>query len=104
MIRVLKVTGESLYPLYKEGDFVIVSKIPFVLNRLKKGDVIVFKHSLHGTMIKQIKEINQTGDKLQVVGTQEKSIDSRQFGEIDRGSITGKVIMHVRNPNFKKLY
>ena len=100
MIRVLKVTGESLYPLYKEGDFVIVSKIPFVLNRLKIGDVIVFSHTLHGTMIKMINEINQSGEKLRVIGTQENSIDSRQFGEIDRSSITGKVIMHVRNPNY----
>jgi nickel-type superoxide dismutase maturation protease len=104
MIGVLKITGDSLFPLYKEGDFVIVSKIPFIFNRLKVGDVIVFNHSLHGTMIKMINEINQSGDKLRVIGTQEKSIDSRQFGEIDRSSITGKVIMHVRNPNFKKLY
>ncbi len=104
MINVLKVTGESLYPLYKEGDFVIVSKIPFVLNRLKIGDIIVFKHSLHGTMIKQIKEINTEGDRLQVIGTHGNSVDSRQFGEIDKASIIGKVVLHFRNPEILKLY
>ena len=102
MISVLKVTGESLYPLYKEGDFVIISKIPFVLNRLKIGDIIVFKHSLHGTMIKQIKEINNEGDKLQVIGRHGNSVDSRQFGEIDKASIIGKVVLHFRNPKFKR--
>ena len=104
MISVLKVTGESLYPLYNEGDFVIISKIPFVLNRLKIGDIIVFKHSLYGTMIKQVKEINKEGDRLCVIGTQGNSVDSRQFGEIDKASILGKVVLHVRNPNLKKFY
>ena len=97
MIKVIKVTGNSLWPLYKEGDFVIISKIPFTLNRIKRGDVIVFAHGIHGTLIKQVEKIRGEGDKLYVTGTQVNSVDSRQFGEIDKSSIIGKVIMHVRN-------
>ena len=98
MISVIKVTGNSLWPLYREGDFVIISKIPFTLNRIKNGDIIVFKHDIHGTLIKQVEGISGEGDKLYVTGTQANSVDSRQFGEIDKASIIGKVVMHVRNP------
>ena len=84
--------------MYKEGDFVIASKIPLVFNRINKGDVVVFKHPLHGTMIKKVEEFNKEEGKLHVVGSHENSIDSREFGYIGKVSLIGKVVLHVRNP------
>ena len=41
MLGFFKVTGNSLSPDYQEGDFVLLLKIPFFLNRLKEGDIVI---------------------------------------------------------------
>ncbi len=30
MVKIIKIAGESLNPLYGDGDFVLVTKIPFI--------------------------------------------------------------------------
>jgi nickel-type superoxide dismutase maturation protease len=95
MIQILKVTGESLSPLFLEGDFVVVSKIPFVLRKIKAGDIVVFRHPTYGTMIKQVEHISPDGEQLFVLGTHPESTDSRQFGPLQRRQLIGKVVWHI---------
>jgi nickel-type superoxide dismutase maturation protease len=99
MLQILKVTGESLAPEYQEGDFVLIAKIPFLLNRLKEDDVIAFRHPDYGVMIKRIAGLNPGQDQIFVLGTHEHSIDSRHFGTIQRSDLVGKVIWHLRQPS-----
>jgi phage repressor protein C with HTH and peptisase S24 domain len=94
MIKFIKVTGDSLSPAYKEGDYVMLITVPFL--SFKRGDTIVFRHTQYGTMIKNIDSIDS--DKIFVVGTHPLSIDSRQFGPIQRGDVEGKVIWHIKKP------
>lgn len=98
MIKILKVSGDSLTPEYREGDFVMITKIPFFLYRLKIGDVVAFKHPDFGTMIKKVAAILPGGDEIFVVGTHEHSVDSRNFGSLQRADLMGKVIWHIRQP------
>jgi nickel-type superoxide dismutase maturation protease len=95
MIQILKVTGESLSPFFIEGDFVVVSKIPFVLRKIKAGDIVVFRHPVYGTMIKKVEHISPDGEEFFVLGTHPESTDSRQFGPLRRSQLTGKVIWHI---------
>jgi len=95
MIQILKVTGESLSPFFLEGDFVVVSKIPFVLRKIKAGDIVVFRHPGYGTMIKKVERISPDGEEIYVVGTHPESTDSRQFGPLQRRQLIGKVIWHI---------
>ena len=92
-------TGESLVFEYQEGDFVLIAKIPFLLNRLKEDDVIAFRHPDYGVMIKRIAGLNPGQDQIFVLGTHEHSIDSRHFGTIQRSDLVGKVIWHLRQPS-----
>ena len=98
MLRLIKVTGESLSPEYKEGDYVVITTIPFFLNRVQAGDVIVFRQPHFGTMIKKVKRLLASGDGFYVSGTHELSVDSRQFGSIPRQALLGKVIWHIPKP------
>lgn len=98
MIRFLKVTGESLSPSYRDGDFVLINKIPFFLKKIKKGDIIVFDHKTYGTMIKKVERIAQDTGEIYVIGTHVHSLDSRQFGPIHKDAVIGKVIWHFRKP------
>ncbi len=95
MIQILKVTGVSLSPFFLEGDFVVVSKIPFVLRKIKTGDIVVFRHPVYGTMIKKVERISPDGEEVFVVGTHPESTDSRQFGPLQRRQLIGKVIWHI---------
>jgi signal peptidase I len=98
MLRLLKVSGDSLLPTYQDGDFVLVSKIPYLFSRIRQGDIIAFRHEVYDTMIKQVHRIVPGSGQIYVIGTQENSIDSRHFGPISKEDILGKVIWHIRKP------
>ena len=99
MLRLLKVTGDSLSPLYKEGDFVIITTLPFFLRRLRQGDIIVFQHGLYGTLIKNVDRVLPEEEAVYVIGTSEDSLDSRLLGPISREAIKGRVIWHIARPS-----
>jgi len=98
MLRMIKVTGESLSPFFQEGDYVLITTIPFLLNKIKAGDTIVFQHPAYGTLIKQVERVNGEEGMLSVVGTNPNSVDSRRFGPIRREDVIGKVIWHIGRP------
>jgi nickel-type superoxide dismutase maturation protease len=92
------VTGESLSPFLSPGDYILTLKLPFVLKRIRPGDVVVFHHPVYGTMVKRVERIDNVSQELEVVGEHLQSTDSRQFGAIPRRWLIGKVIWQ-----FKKL-
>jgi signal peptidase I len=95
MLRLLKITGDSLTPEFQPGDFVLVSKIPFLFISPSPGDTVAFHQPGYGLLIKVIQQI--TPDKnLNVIGTHTESIDSRVFGPVKPENILGKVIWHIR--------
>ena len=96
MLRLLKVSGESLSPVVQDGDFVLIAKIPFLFKSLHRGDVIAFHHKIYGTMIKQVDDISIDGERFIVTGNHENSVDSNQFGAISRDVIIGKVVWHIK--------
>jgi signal peptidase I len=98
MVKLLKVSGDSLLPVYRDGDFVLVSKIPYLFGAIQSGDVIAFRHKLHGTMIKQVDNVVPGKDEIYVIGTGEHSLDSRHFGPINLKDVLGKKIWHIRKP------
>jgi signal peptidase I len=99
MFRLLKVTGDSLSPLYKEGDFVVITTLPFFLRRLRQGDIIVFQHGLYGTLIKIVDRVLPEEDAVYIIGTSEESLDSRRLGPISRAAIRGRIIWHIARPS-----
>jgi signal peptidase I len=96
MLKILKVSGDSLTPEYQEGDFVLIAKIPFLLNHLKPNDVVVFQHQDYGVMIKKIDFVLPGGNEVFVTGTHDYSVDSRRFGPIKKDDLIGKVVWHTR--------
>ena len=96
MPRLLKVSGSSLTPDYRDGDFVLVSKIPYLFDEIKPGDIIAFRHKEYGTMIKKVQDIAPNLGEIHVIGTHESSVDSRRFGPITGEDVLGKVIWHIK--------
>ena len=96
MLQIIRITGDSLSPEYREGDFVLVVKIPFFLRDIRPGDLVVFRQIAYGRMIKYVDRLDAHGELLYVRGSHPDSTDRRQFGPVPRGDLIGKVIWHIR--------
>ncbi len=94
MLRFLKIRGDSLAPDFVQGDFVMVSKIPFLFSSPAPGDVIAFHQPGYGLLIKRIQEVHPANG-LNVIGNHPESVDSRVFGPVKLENIIGKVIWHI---------
>jgi phage repressor protein C with HTH and peptisase S24 domain len=98
MIRIIGVTGDSLTPEIKQGDFVVIATNPLFFRNFKPGDMLVFQHEQYGTMIKKFSHYEGENKKLYLTGNHHHSIDSTHFGAIDRKDLIGKVLWHIPNP------
>lgn len=79
-------------PAFRNGDIVLVSSFPYLFRKPKIGETIVLKKEKF--IIKRIVKIN--ADNFFVVGdNKEKSIDSRNFGWVNKKEIVGKVILKI---------
>ncbi len=97
MLRFLKIRGDSLAPEFLHGDFVLVSKIPFLFSGPAPGQVIAFHQPGYGLLIKRVQGIAE-GGLLTVTGSHPESIDSRVFGPVRQEDIVGMVIWHIHKP------
>ena len=98
MIKIIRVTGKSLSPLFSPGDYVLIGKCSYLFGAISKGDVVVFTHPSFGLMIKEIDKINSKLQQIHVKGSHPLSVDSRQIGPVAAADILGKVIWHIKNP------
>ena len=88
-----QIKGHSMQPKYQEDDSVIVSFLPFLFVKPKKGDVVVFK-KFNRIYLKRIGSIKK--EKYFLVGDNKKdSQDSRRFGSIMKNQIKGKVLFKI---------
>lgn len=95
ILSIFKVTEHSLTPVYQDGDFVVISKIPILFRGPRPGDVVVFQLPYRDKMIKIVERVEGNGDSVWVVGSHPDSIDSRAFGAVPINCILGKVIWHI---------
>ncbi len=91
MLKIFKIKGDSLFPLFKNGQIVLTLHVKFC--KLKIDDIVVFHQKDYGLMIKKIQKIQD--DKLYLTGTIPQSIDSRNFGFIDKKDIKYKVLFSL---------
>jgi signal peptidase I len=100
MVRLLRIAGDSLLPEYRDGDFVLVAKIPYLFSEAHPGDVVAFRHVTYGTLVKIVDEVLPGGHEITVLGSHPGSVDSRTFGPIRCTDVLGRVIWHVRRPAY----
>ncbi len=89
MFKFFIIDGFSLFPLLKQGQWVLCMK-PFFLNKIKINDLVLFRHSYEGMMIKRVDKIES--NSYFVKGENAFSIDSRNFGSLKKEEVLYKVI------------
>lgn len=85
--RCYRVEGESMLPLLKSGDRVLLKKE----KEYRAGDIVVTQHP-YKQSVRLIKKIEKTsGDRFFLVGlNHEASTDSRVFSAIPKSQILGR--------------
>jgi signal peptidase I len=85
MLKIIKVTGESLSPSFLPGDYVLIGKCSYLFGG-------------YGLMIKEIERINSELGQIHIKGSHPLSVNSSKMGPIAAVDILGKVIWHFKNP------
>lgn len=88
MFKVRKVTGGSMLPVLRHGDYVFLLKW-----RIKKGDIVVVNHPHFGDIIKRVKSIENA--KITLSGDNSSSVNSDQIGEVSYENLLGKVLFKL---------
>ena len=89
MLQIFKISGDSLYPFYKNGERVVCRKV-FKSTKINVDDTVVFEKENYGAMIKKVKLVQD--DAYFVEGTNPYSIDSRDFGTLSQKELKYKVL------------
>ncbi len=89
MLKLFIIDGFSLFPLLKQGQWVLCMK-PFFLNKIRVNDFVLFRHQYEGMMIKRVDKIKS--NSYFVKGENAFSIDSRNFGALKKEELLYKVI------------
>lgn len=86
MLSRFRVTGRSMEPSFREGDFVIIRRF----GRPRIGGVVVVDYNGR-QMLKRVSGIS--GEKYFLRG--DNQVDGKLF-TVKRGAIVGKVMLHIR--------
>jgi phage repressor protein C with HTH and peptisase S24 domain len=78
-VRIVRVSGNSMSPDYRDGDFVLVGR--YRVRKPRPGDDIVFRHRDFGTLLKRIGRIES--GRLLVHGLNGLSADPSALGALD---------------------
>jgi len=92
MLTIVKVSGRSMEPKYKDGDYLLLLKRS--VKKLRQGNDIVFSHPIYGTMVKQIKSVNSSNQIFTAIGLNPESLSEEVMGEISFKTIKGFPIYH----------
>lgn len=96
MLKILKVTGNSLSPFFLPGDYVLVLRTPRRFKNLSPGDFVVFNHREYGRLIKQVIRNNPSGTYIETEGIHPDSISTQEIGRVHYENIIGKVCRKIR--------
>jgi signal peptidase I len=97
-LRVVTVSGESMAPAYHDGDQLLVVRSR---RRVRIGAVIVFVPPAGFTempwLVKRVVGLkgDRRSERFIVRGDAAVSLDSRQFGPVDRGAVIGVVVRRM---------
>lgn len=98
MLKLIKVTGDSLSPFFLPGDYVLTGNCPRLFGKISEGDTIVFSHGSYGLLIKEVSRVDPQLQQYSIKGRHPHSINSRKLGPISFSDIHGKVILHFKRP------
>lgn len=98
MLKIIKVSGQSMSPDFNDGDYVLVSRIPLILGMVKINSILVFNTDKYGILIKKVSDIDRINRKIFFTGINSNSLSGEMIGAVPEKNILGSVILHFKKP------
>ena len=92
MLKLVKVTGNSMSPTLEDGDYVLIRK-PRRQRKLTLGLIYVINHSELGRIIKRLGDMKH--DRCFFIGDNPSSTPSTVIGAVESSRVIGQVILAV---------
>ena len=92
MLKLVKVTGNSMSPTLEDGDYVLIRKPPRQ-RKLTLGLIYVINHSELGRIIKRLGDMKH--DRCFFIGDNPSSTPSTVIGAVESSRVIGQVILAV---------
>lgn len=85
------VEGASMAPTLLPGDRVLVDRWTFGVRPPYPGEIVLVRDPRGRSVVKRV--VSVEGDEVRVLGDhKEDSLDSRQWGPLDRSALRGRVV------------
>ncbi|MEM7542277.1 MAG: S24/S26 family peptidase [Pseudomonadota bacterium] len=91
ILRLFKVTGDSMRPVYVPGDYLLVSRYWFRKPRV--GDDVVGRSRSQGLVLKRVSDVD--GQAVKLAGLNALSATSESLGDFKHKDILGRVFLRV---------
>ncbi|OUR95436.1 hypothetical protein A9Q84_16515 [Halobacteriovorax marinus] len=95
MISIFKVQGQSMSPLYEDGDYLFIFK-PFWKKPPLAKQIIVFNHIKYGLLLKRVVSVDKKSKIFFSKGHNSHSISREEIGAIKFEEIKGTPIFHIK--------
>lgn len=93
MLHVVRVSGSSMSPTLRDGDFVVVLDRR-VTRRYRVGDIVVVAHPTFGRIVKRVAARDSEG-RISLAGDSPRSTSREALGWVPERAIVGHVCLHV---------
>ena len=97
MIKLVKVTGNSMSPTLEDGDYVMTKKP----RRLAPGLIYVINHSELGRIVKRLGDTKH--DRCFFIGDNPSSTPSTIIGAVEQARVVGQVILVIGKSGLRRV-
>ena len=97
--RIIRIVGNSMKPLLRDGDFAIVRKY----RRPKVTDVVLVNHPEYGLMVKRLVYHDRSDNDMQLAGDNALSVSSYHMGKLPSHAIIGVVRICISKTAISRL-
>lgn len=90
-----QIKGNSMVPIFRNNDIILINRLAYVFKKPKENDVIVLRDPRNGREI--LKRIVKVNDSAYFVegDNKKESTDSRKFGPVKKSAIIGQLVMRL---------
>ena len=88
MFSLFQVEGDSMSPIYTDGDYLLLRRF---FRRLRVGERVVVEHDTYGLIVKEIARVSSEKG-IQLTGTNVASVSSEKMGWCEHKQVIGKVV------------
>lgn len=94
----LRVTGNSMLPLLRPGDLVLVDPLAYRARCPMAGEIVIARHPHQPALklIKRVQSVLPDGSCFLLSENSPEGTDSRTFGAVSKAQILGKVTCRFR--------